>query len=92
MNIEYKSMNIEYESITSGVVVIYDNDNENIYVVGLLTNKIERQATWISGLTNDDVECMIRKVLENSSFDVEEEIEQYQKSEMYQLLKEEEEE
>lgn len=85
-------MNIEYESITSRVVIIFDNDNENIYVVGLETNKIEKQSTWLCGLTNDDVEYMIRKVLENGSFDIEEEIEQYRDSKMYQLLKEEEEE
>ena len=85
-------MNIEYESVTSRIVIIFDNDNENIYVVGLETNKIAKQSTWLCGLTNDDIECMIRKVLQVSSFDIEEEIEQYRDSKMYQLLKEEEEE
>lgn len=85
-------MNIEYESVTSRVVIIFDNDNENIYVVGLETSKIEKQVTWLCGLTNNDVEDMIKKVLENSGFDVEEEIEQYRDSKMYQLLKKEEEE
>ena len=85
-------MNIEYESVTSRIVIIYDINEDNVYVVGLETNKIEKVNAFMYGLTNDDVEYMIRKVLENGSFDIEEEIEQYRDSKMYQLLKEEEEE
>ena len=85
-------MNIEYESITSRIVVIYDINEDNVYVVGLETNKIEKINTFMYGLTNDDVEEMIKKVLQNSAFDIEEEIEQYRDSKMYKLLKKEEEE
>lgn len=85
-------MNIEYESITSRIVIIDDINEDNIYVVGLETNKIEKINTFMYGLTNDDVKEMIKKVLQNSAFDIEEEIEQYRDSKMYKLLKEEEEE
>ena len=58
------------------------------YKLGLNTTRMVAIDTFTNGLTNNDVEDYIEQLLRNTGYDVEEEIENYRNSSLYQALSE----
>ena len=85
------SMNIVYRSSCLLIIEDYGLDrfyiiNLDDYGIGLLQNKIKVINTFTCGLTNADIEESIEEVLHNGGYDIEEEIEIYRNSELYNML------
>lgn len=82
-------MNIEHNTKTILIIDNYVEDELIVFNLDLNIKKTHCYGLW--GIDNEEVIDMIKSVL-NDDYNIEYEIEEYKKSEMYKLLKEEEEE
>ena len=82
---------IEYQS---NYILIVSNTNDEIYIICLdeVNPKIVKINTFYIGLDNNQIEEAIKQVLNNSGYDIEFELEEYQQSRLYQILENEKEE
>ena len=80
--------NIDYNS--NDVLIISNNSGEEFWVICLdgLNPKIVKINVWLVGLDNDTIEEAIKQVLHNGGYDIDYEIEEYRHSELYQSIKE----
>ena len=80
--------NIDYNS--NDVLIISNNSGEEFWVICLdgLNPKIVKINAWLVGLDNDTIEEAIKQVLDNGVYDIDYEIELYRNSELYQNIKE----
>lgn len=78
---------IEYQS---ECILIVSKDDEEIKVISLDESnpKIVKINVWLVGLDNDTIEETIKQVLNNGGYDIDYEIELYRNSELYQNIKE----
>ena len=78
---------IDYQS---DYILIVSKDEEEIRVISLdeLNPKIVKINVWLVGLDNDTIEEAIKQVLNNGGYDIDYEIEEYRHSELYQSIKE----
>ena len=78
---------IEYQS---DYILIINKDDEYIYIICLdeVNPKIEKINTYYLGIDNDMIEEAIEKVLWNSGYDIEYEIEEYRHSNLYEIIEE----
>ena len=78
---------IDYQS---DYILIVSKDEEEIKVISLdeLNPKIVKINVWLVGLDNDTIEEAIKQVLNNSGYDIDYEIKLYRQSELYQSIKE----
>ena len=78
---------IDYQS---DYILILSKDDEEIRVISLdgLNPKIVKINVWLVGLDNDTIEESIKQVLHNGGYDIDYEIELYRNSELYQSIKE----
>ena len=78
---------IDYQS---DYILIVSKDDEEIKVISLdeLNPKIVKINAWLVGLDNDTIEEAIKQVLNNGGYDINYEIEEYRHSELYQSIKE----
>lgn len=78
---------IEYQS---DYILIISNSNDDLYIICLddVNPKMVKIDTYFTGLDNDMIEEAIKKLLNNSDYDISYEIAQYKKSKLYQDIKE----
>lgn len=79
---------IEYNS--NYILIVSNCSNEEFIIISLdsLKPKIVKIPTWLSGLDNEEIERAIIKVLHNSGYDIEYELELYRNSDLYRNIKE----
>ena len=84
----FSKLIVEYNS--ENVVIVSNNMQEEMLVIYYdnLQPKIKKIIVWLTGLYNDNIEEAIKEVLNNSGVDIEEEIELYRKSELYNIINE----
>lgn len=82
------NFNIEYNS--NDILIISNPSNEEFLVICLDSNnpKIVKINTWLSGLSNDDIELAIEQVLHNGGYDIEYELNLYRDSDLFKNIKE----
>ena len=80
--------NIEYNS--NDILIISSNGNEEFLVICLdaINPKIVKINTWLTGLSNSDIEQAIETVLHNGGYDIEYELELYRDSDLFRNIKE----
>ena len=85
-------LNVEYYS--NVILITFDTFTEVARIIFIDTKqpKIKDYNTWFDPLTINDIENDIREMLENTSYSIEDEIDNFRCSNLYQLLKENEEE
>lgn len=78
---------IEYNS--DYILIISNCSNEEFLVISLdsANSKVIKIPTWLAGLTNEEIELAIQKVL-NDNYDIEYELELYRSSDLYRSIKE----
>ena len=86
-----KDLNVEYYS--NVILITFDTFTEVARVIFIDTKqpKIKEYNTWFDPITINDIENDIRAMLDNTSYNIEDEIDNFRCSNLYQLLKENEE-
>lgn len=79
---------IEYNS--NIILIISNNGNEEFWVICLdsYNPKIVKINTWLTGLSNSDIERAIETVLHNGGYDIDYELELYRDSDLFRNIKE----
>ena len=79
---------IEYNS--NDILIISSNGNEEFLVICLdvINPKIVKINTWLTGLSNSDIEQAIETALHNGGYDIEYELELYRDSDLFRNIKE----
>ena len=81
-------MNLVIEYQSTCILIMSDCATEEFTFIALDEDnpKIKKWSTWWKVLTNEDVENIIKELLEGDYYDVEYEIHLYRKSSLYSLL------
>lgn len=84
----YNNFGVEYSS--DCILIVSNNMQEEMFVIYYddLQPRIKKIIVWLTDLDNDNIEEAIKEVLHNSGIDIEEELELYRKSELYNILNE----
>lgn len=80
--------NIEYNS--NCILIVSNCSNEEFWVICLdsYNPKIVKINTWLTGLSNSDIERAIETVLHNGGYDIDYELELYRDSDLFRSIKE----
>ena len=83
-------LNVEYYS--NVILITFDTFTEVTRVIFIDTKQPKiKEYTWYAPITINDIEKDIKEMLDNTSYDIEYEIDNFRCSNLYQLLKENEE-
>lgn len=77
----------EIEYANDYIMIVSNFEQETIIVIEIDKMRSKKIFIWVTGLDNEIVENAIREVL-GYGYDIEEEIEKYRRSRMYQAIKE----
>jgi hypothetical protein len=77
----------ELEYANDYIMIVSNFEQETIIVIEIDQMRSKKIFIWVTGLDNEIVENAIREVL-GYGYDIEEEIEKYRRSRMYQAIKE----
>lgn len=83
-------LNVEYYS--NVILITFDTFTEVARVIFIDTKqpKIKEYNTWFDPITINDIENDIKEMLDNTSYNIDDEIDNFRCSILYQLLKENE--
>lgn len=77
----------ELEYANDYIMIVSNFEQETIIVIEIDQMRSKKIFIWVTGLDNEIIENAIREVL-SYGYDIEEEIEKYRRSRMYQAIKE----
>ena len=83
--------NIAYSS--ANLLMIEDYGNDKFYIIvcddyqmGMMDTKMVVIDTYTDGLTNSDIKYYISELFKNTGYDLDDEIENFENSQLFQLL------